>query len=185
MAPPRDGSLRPSPALVTAAVLLLAACGGDVAGPLEEGRSRVTVSGAVSETLVAQARVADGRCILPDDRTSVPLHVVELWRTEESAGPVRNIHFRWLGGRPEPGDYRIDPNDCGFPEGSAFGEVQAVLPGPDTVSFEGTAGTLTVTASGTDRLEGSFRFTAAEVDRNGREVESGRSLTVEGEFRAR
>ncbi len=44
---------------------------------------------------------------------------------------------------------------------------------------------VTVTAPGPDGLDGGFRYTAAEGDRNGREVESPRSVTVEGEFRAR
>ncbi len=162
--------------------VLAAAC-SDSTAPGREATFAFVVRGDVSGAVQGDTAVFGGGVdpFNGDSTWVLDLHTGEL-------AALQGVAFLTLGGRPEAGSYPIvqftEPSDL---EGNSFGSVVVISPTDEVpVGFVGDAvsGTLTITSSAAELVEGSFELAAnGKVGESADALDDGR-VTVAGTFSA-
>lgn len=155
-------------------ILFVAACSGDSGGIVDPEPESATfeadVSGAVTASLAGRAGF--GSDTHPETGESVFGVVLA---DEDEQGAIAIV--RDSDTRPDTGTYALDGTE-------GFQAIYLHTPGGEFAGgFEATSGTLTIDASSSDRLEGSFTFEATGVLAANPEEEM--EISVSGQFNAK
>lgn len=171
--------------VATVTALTLVACGGDDDGvgpdPGEEpvGSFSATISGDVSASLSGEA--LHGETVIDDETGDQGWVAVMGFQETETTSAIMLVR---LAGRPGPGTYSLDDLTSGEGlDASEWGAFVVVATGGQSIAFSGfsTTGTVTITSSSADHVEGSFTIQATGFA-SGSQTEL--SVTAQGEFEA-
>lgn len=168
--------------LLVSAAAVAAAC-GDSTSPGNEANFAFVVEGDANRSVQGDTAVFGGGV---DPFTGDPTWVLDL-HTGDIA-ELQGVAFLGAGGRPGTGTYSIvpfiQPSDI---EADAFGAVVVISPTDEVpVGFVGDAvsGTLTISVSTEESVQGSFEFAAEGlVGETGQALVEG-AATVSGTFSA-
>jgi hypothetical protein len=160
--------------LAAATVAIVAGCGGDGTGP-NTGTFTATVTGDLSMTLTGEAvfgtqtdstGTSFGVALIRGDPNSFNSDIIVIGRANEA--------------RPASGTYDIVATPCGTCTEDDFDAALAIVRPSDFGAYLSESGTLTITSSTADRLEGSATVTMSAFF----QFQGAQTVTIELTFSA-